>query len=382
MVEFQKKEAWSEYSICMLMILTRFVARSRTVGIRNWQGDDWFMMLSMVFVTGEYAMLQVIGQNEGSTVLTPENRPHLPPAVVAQVQLVSKALLAGFTIFFTGLWCLKISMLFFYSRLVLDRWQKVMLHANYYICGVTYVACILTTFLRCLPFRLQWQVYPEPGPNCTTLDAPQLVAGVGNIITDLVLLTIPIPLLLQTTLPLRRKLVIGILLSGGLFVVIATILRLYFILGSNGDPNTSAIWGSRETLVAVTVINAPHIKPLLTRRKPVSTNLSHNTPIGGTKESSMSKQYWRRKQSIRSDTYILQDTENGSQDDILPGQGGGKEVSEIRRDAPEMKRKKSGNNRKLEIRKDVSYGIDSMPASECQLDLEAGRGGSGTPCAF
>jgi hypothetical protein len=43
-------EAWSEYSVGMVIILVRIFARCRQIG-RNWEGDDWFALISIVFWT-------------------------------------------------------------------------------------------------------------------------------------------------------------------------------------------------------------------------------------------------------------------------------------------------------------------------------------------
>jgi hypothetical protein len=33
----------------------------------------------------------------------------------------------------------------------------------YIIMPVTYVACLMVAFLKCIPFDRQWQIYPDPG---------------------------------------------------------------------------------------------------------------------------------------------------------------------------------------------------------------------------
>ncbi|KAF3937524.1 hypothetical protein ABW19_dt0208738 [Dactylella cylindrospora] len=93
------------------------------------------------------------------------------------------------------------------------------------------------------------------------------------------LLCIPIPLIVRAKLPLARKLVIGVLLGVGFFLIIAVTLNNLFSLmykydglykTFHGDflkfgmenPSFVLSWGTRETFVAVLVVNAPCIKPL------------------------------------------------------------------------------------------------------------------------
>lgn len=47
---------------------------------------------------------------------------------------------------------------------------------------------------------------------------------------------------------IHRKLIIGVLLCGGVFVMIATLLRCILSLQSINSINTSTIWAIRETV--------------------------------------------------------------------------------------------------------------------------------------
>lgn len=56
-------EAWIEYAIGITILFSRILYRTKLVG-RNWAGDDYFAVASVCFLTGETAMLQVIGEQE------------------------------------------------------------------------------------------------------------------------------------------------------------------------------------------------------------------------------------------------------------------------------------------------------------------------------
>lgn len=43
-------EAWIEYVIGMLILIIRIAYRARKVG-KNWNGDDYFAVLAVVFLT-------------------------------------------------------------------------------------------------------------------------------------------------------------------------------------------------------------------------------------------------------------------------------------------------------------------------------------------
>ncbi|KAL4885798.1 hypothetical protein BJY04DRAFT_179217 [Aspergillus karnatakaensis] len=257
-----QKEAWTEYGIGVVVILFRLFARFKVVGIKNWQGDDYFSIISLIFWTAELAMLELIGQHGTNIGWSDEERAAFSPEQAASLVYGSKCLIAGWTCYVTLIWSLKACMLFFYNRLTLGLMQQKLVKLNAVLCAATYVAVIFTIFLHCRPLSRHFQVYPDPGLNCSADYINYIVIAVTNVITDAILLCIPIPLLMKVRLALRRKLIIGVLLCGGVFVMAATLLRCILSLQDINSINNSTIWAIRETFVAIIAVNAPCIKPL------------------------------------------------------------------------------------------------------------------------
>ncbi|EDP53502.1 hypothetical protein KXW98_002504 [Aspergillus fumigatus] len=257
-----QKEAWTEYGIGVLIILGRIFARWKVVGVKNWQGDDYFAILALLFWTAELTMLELIGQHGANIGLTNAQRAAMTPDQVKSLVIGSKCLLAGWVCYVTLIWCLKACMLFFYNRLTLGLIQQKLVRINAVLCALSYVAVIFTIFFHCLPIQKHWQIYPDPGDHCTVDRINYIVLAVTNVCTDAVLVSIPVPLLAKVRLALRRKLVIGVLLCGGVFVMCAALLRCILSLRSINSINTSTIWAIRETFVALIAVNAPCIKPL------------------------------------------------------------------------------------------------------------------------
>ncbi|KAF7155856.1 hypothetical protein CNMCM5623_008736 [Aspergillus felis] len=278
-----QKEAWTEYGIGVLIILGRIFARWKVVGVKNWQGDDYFAIAALIFWTAELTMLELIGQHGANIGLTDAERAAMTPEQVERLVIGSKCLLAGWTCYVTLIWCLKACMLFFYNRLTLGLMQQKLVKINAVVCLFSYVAVIFTIYFHCFPIQKHWQIYPDPGENCTVDRINYIVLAVTNVSTDAVLVSIPIPLLAKVRLALRRKLVIGVLLCGGVFVMCAALLRCVLSLQSINSINTSTIWAIRETVrplapsqetaflsrekltnqfVALIAVNAPCIKPL------------------------------------------------------------------------------------------------------------------------
>lgn len=47
-------EGWVEYAIGVSIIFLRFYARWKTVGVKNWTGDDIFSLVALVLWTVRY----------------------------------------------------------------------------------------------------------------------------------------------------------------------------------------------------------------------------------------------------------------------------------------------------------------------------------------
>lgn len=176
-----QKEAWTEYGIGVLIILGRIFARWKVVGVKNWQGDDYFAILALLFWTAELTMLELIGQHGANIGLTNAQRAAMTPDQVKSLVIGSKCLLAGWVCYVTLIWCLKACMLFFYNRLTLGLMQQKLVRINAVLCALSYVAVIFTIFFHCLPIQKHWQIYPDPGDHCTVDRINYIVLAVTNV---------------------------------------------------------------------------------------------------------------------------------------------------------------------------------------------------------
>lgn len=110
---------------------------------------------------------------------------------------------------------------------------------------------IIAPLAVCMPIQKMWQVLPDPGreyicsfiPSSHTIQscaaninlaicypesAPEILYTVlaCNIVTDLYLLWLPLPMLFRASLPKGTKITLGCLFGCGLFVTVAATLRI------------------------------------------------------------------------------------------------------------------------------------------------------------
>lgn len=134
-------------------------------------------------------------------------------------------------------------MLFFYKRLTFGLKQQWFVKVMFVVITATWTAVFLTITLGCYPTHRNWQVLPSPGYICEFKPQNFYVSTVLNVLTDAAILAIPLPLLWTLRVPLKRKLVLYLLLSSGLFVIGAAITRLVMTLLDEPSALTINRWG-------------------------------------------------------------------------------------------------------------------------------------------
>ncbi|TQN64938.1 hypothetical protein CSHISOI_10483 [Colletotrichum shisoi] len=297
-------EAFTLLGVAIGVIVLRTYARVKAVGIKHLQADDYLMLFVAVTYSAETALAYSVGaywRGLANNGMTDEERRNLDPASEEFNIRVngSKTQIAGWiTYSCLVLWPAKAAMCTFYVRLT----EGLHNYRERIICGfalimVTWLAVFFSIIFSCHPIHKNWQIYPDPGNLCQPAISKIniLVTVVLNVITDLYLLSIPIPVLWGAQLPLRKKLGLIVLFSGGIFVTMAGILRCVLIIS---NPVTGAqqagSWAVRETFVAIVTTNIPMIFPLVRRWLTpifgsITTTLSRgtNNRYGNSKRSNL-----------------------------------------------------------------------------------------------
>jgi hypothetical protein len=170
----------------------------------------------------------------------------------------------------TTFYWLQISLLLlFYSGIVRDFHWRNTIRACWVMIVITYVGVVLSTFLECHPFRLYWQIDPNPG-QCVRAYIQLFMQGCANIVLDLFLLAISFPMLRIRNRTWTQTLRVGSIFILGFFTIIVTTLRIAYIHAENSYQPVRSFWASVQMLTSTFVANAPTIYgcyQLLRRRK-------------------------------------------------------------------------------------------------------------------
>lgn len=115
-----------------------------------------------------------------------------------------------------------------------------------------------------------------------------------NMLTDLIVMLIPLPVITNVQVSLPQRLGLYLLFGLGIFCMIAAVLRVVFVFALN-QSGISAMWSIREDFVAVFVGQAPMLRPIFTRGFWTGENDSYG-------KGSKAKSYGNRSGNIELDS--------------------------------------------------------------------------------
>lgn len=147
----------------------------------------------------------------------------------------------------------------FLKRLTERFWKKGYergLHGIRVFLVVTFFMVFIATLAECHPTRNYWQVIPDPGPQCRQGYAQLLTMGIADIITDILLVAFPIPIIVRSGMPLKRKLSLIALFSLSIILIIVTGARMPSVIQRQGVQQFRTVFASSEILAAAIVSNA------------------------------------------------------------------------------------------------------------------------------
>ncbi|KAG0646890.1 L-fucose permease [Hyphodiscus hymeniophilus] len=257
------------------VLATIFVAArllSRFVVLKHRTADDWFIILSWFIAFGLSFSIDW-GTSKGLGRYDPD----IPEAWRGSLYQTEYA----FTILYNpALMATKTSILIFYLRMARNT-QKLLRIASYVTMAIVNIAGVVLTFLnafQCSPVRAAY--IPNIPGKCLSIVTLYLCSAPVNIITDLVILVLPIPVLTGMRLPQRQKTVLVLTFGLGIFVTVVDVIRIYYLqqavdsqdyaqgrLGTTLDlswsTSSALMWSAVEVNVGIICACIPTLKPLI-----------------------------------------------------------------------------------------------------------------------
>lgn len=159
----------------------------------------------------------------------------------------------------SSIWMAKFTICEFLRRVACMIWSRSLqtfLRCLYFFLASTLTAVLITTLAECQPFSHYWQVRPDPGAHCRSGYAHLITMGTCDMITDLLLVAYPIPVILRSLLPNKRKASLVPLFALSLILVAITAFRVPTVIQRNGSQPYRSLLASLEILAATAISNA------------------------------------------------------------------------------------------------------------------------------
>ncbi|KAM0200185.1 hypothetical protein ACHAPI_002609 [Fusarium lateritium] len=269
-----------------LVLATVFVAArivSRTFIVRNITWDDRVMILAWLFAfflsfTICFGVHNGLGRHDENIDLG--RLPALRRCEYVFSILYNPALMAT-----------KTSILIFYLRLA-KHTQRVLRFASWLTLAIVNIAGVILTFMnvfQCRPTQAAWDMNYDEHARCIPLLTEFICSSPVNIVTDLAILALPIPVLTGMRLPSRQKTILVLTFTVGIFVTVVDVVRIYYLqqaitapTSTTTDPQSrfggqtdfawnasrSLMWSAVEVNVGMMCACVPTLKPLVLKLLP------------------------------------------------------------------------------------------------------------------
>jgi len=182
----------------------------------------------------------------------------------------------------------------------------------------TLAAVVIATLAECQPFDHYYQVRPDPGLSCRSGYAHLITMGTCDVITDLLLIAFPVPIILMAHMPMKRKLGLVILFCLSLVLVAITCYRIPSVIYRNGAQPYRSLIASLEILAATAVSNVVVIgsfvrdrgvKKLKYKRNQGSASVSENMDTSFTRRKTVMEHQWGSDSDLATGMGIRLDPE-------------------------------------------------------------------------
>lgn len=186
------------------------------------------------------------------------------------------------------MWILKYAILEFFRRLNLNwrRSYEISLLFARAILITTFIAVVISDLAECQPFSHYWQVLPDPGGQCRQGYAQLLTMAICNVLTDLLLVVFPVPVILGSSMTAKRKFHLVLLFSLSLAPVAVTLYRVPQIIEHNGSQQRRSLYASIELLFATAAANALVLGSFVRDRGVKKRRFKYGSVAGGSQERS------------------------------------------------------------------------------------------------
>ncbi|KAI1403214.1 hypothetical protein F4819DRAFT_236498 [Hypoxylon fuscum] len=222
-------------------VALRFYARTLTA--RNYELDDWLVVASL-FGQAVASGIAISGVKKGAVGYHVGYLEETNPEAVTTLY---KYLLAFSAWYYVTVSLSKLAICILYRRLFPLRPALVVLYITAGIMVCTPIACLIADFAGCSSFSINWAPLEVQKAHCIDKGALYIWSSFPNIVTDAIMLFLPLPVIWKLRVTTQLKVALTITFLIGSMGLIASILR--FLAFNRVNTFTDATFSSVELLI-------------------------------------------------------------------------------------------------------------------------------------
>ncbi|KAF4625633.1 hypothetical protein G7Y89_g12532 [Cudoniella acicularis] len=237
---------------------------ARLVFLKNGGRDEVAIVASLICSIGlTVASMQEVKYGVGK---------HVEDIPLQDVESQLEALYFAIILYNVSLTLTKFSIVLQYLRVFVKPRIRMACKVVMGIILVYGLQTLLCSILACIPVSGFWLIN-EPS-KCIDKKFQWFFNASFNILTDLLILSLPIPVLLNIQLPTKQKLLLTFVFALGGFVCLISILRLrsLYVLSVSTDPTfdnlDAGMWSAIEVNMGIICASLQTIRPIIARMFP------------------------------------------------------------------------------------------------------------------
>ncbi|PSR76250.1 hypothetical protein BD289DRAFT_177500 [Coniella lustricola] len=215
-----------------------------------------------------------------------------------------KDLWLGLVIYNIALVFLKLTLFFQFYRIIRSTsWHGLKIFNIVVMCLIAgwQGAQVFVQIFACVPVERSWDSTVEG--TCQSINVTRTMNIVGNIVTDFIILLLPLPTIWRLSLPKRTKYAVMGIFSLGFFTCIVSILRGTLNSDETGgdvswDSVSVIAWTTAELLTGVVIASLSTMRPLISRYLPGFSMTGSSRQITGTAGASYGLQQLTNKTAM------------------------------------------------------------------------------------
>ncbi|KAL1962759.1 hypothetical protein VTN77DRAFT_9213 [Rasamsonia byssochlamydoides] len=295
------------YILSTITILLRIYSRGFIIKSFGW--DDRCMTAILFFNTAQQALLYIFLHYGGGL--------HITLVSPKDLMILIKCLFAEEIYYIWMHFIIKTTFLLFYLRLAHKPLFTYSVYATMALNGVLTLTIWLIYCFQCTPHAAFFNPAAYPDATCLPKSITYYLVASFSILTDCIILALPIHSLMSIQASLRRRLQLITLITFGGSAVLVSFLRLIVLHQFDVDPDFTYTLGKMviisaiELDVAIMAANAPSLKAVWLRhisKKPLTETHPLSYPNEGSRShelsgiSSSSKDHRQEPEQWRTDS--------------------------------------------------------------------------------